>query len=155
MTKVCVPTAGRGGLEDAVGEHFGRVPTYTIFDTETQSVDVVDNTSEHAGGSGLPADILSKLGIDVLLCRGAGRRALGILGENGIEVCVGVGGTAGQAESVEPPVKPLTPGEQEAWLVLRTKMPASNTHFTITRKARHENRRSQRKRRNRENDRGR
>ena len=97
MTKVCVPTAGRGGLDDSVGEHFGRVPSYTIFDTETQSVDIVDNTSEHAGGSGLPADILSKLGIDVLLCRGAGRRALGILGENGIEVCVGVGGTAGQA----------------------------------------------------------
>ena len=97
MTKVCVPTAGRGGLNDAVGEHFGRVPSYTIFDTETQSVDVIDNTSEHAGGSGLPADILSKLGIDVLLCRGAGRRALSIFGEKGIEVCVGVDGTAGEA----------------------------------------------------------
>lgn len=97
MTRVCVPTAGRGGLEDAVGEHFGRVPTYTIFDTETQGVNVVDNTSEHAGGTGLPADILSKLGIDVLLCRGAGRRAFVILGENGIEVCVGVNGTAGEA----------------------------------------------------------
>jgi len=97
MTRVCVPTAGRGGLDDAVGEHFGRVPSYTIFDTETQSVDIVDNTSEHAGGSGLPADILSKLGIDVLLCRGAGRRALDILGTNGIEVCVGVDGTAGEA----------------------------------------------------------
>ncbi len=97
MTKVCVPTAGRGGLDDAVGEHFGRVPSYTIFDTETQSVNVIDNTSEHAGGSGLPADILSKLGIDVLLCKGAGRRALGIFGEKGIEVCVGVDGTAGEA----------------------------------------------------------
>jgi len=97
MTKICVPTAGHGGLEDTVGEHFGRVPSYTIFDTETQGVNVVDNTSEHAGGSGLPADILSKLGIDVLLCRGAGRRALSIFGGNGIEVCVGVNGTAGEA----------------------------------------------------------
>ena len=100
MTKICVPTAGRGGLDDTVGEHFGRVPSYTIFDTETQGVEVVDNTSEHAGGSGLPADILSKLGIDVLLCRGAGRRALGIFGEKGIEVCVGVYGTAGEAINV-------------------------------------------------------
>jgi predicted Fe-Mo cluster-binding NifX family protein len=73
------------------------VPTYTIYDTETQSVEVVDNTSEHAGGAGLPADILSNLGIDVLLCRGAGRRALGILSGNGIEVCVGLSGTAGEA----------------------------------------------------------
>ena len=97
MTRICVPTAGDGGLDDTVGEHFGRVPTYTIFDTETESVDIVDNTSEHAGGSGLPADILSKLGINVLLCRGAGRRALDILGTNGIEVCIGVDGTAGEA----------------------------------------------------------
>ncbi|MCK5245534.1 NifB/NifX family molybdenum-iron cluster-binding protein, partial [Candidatus Bipolaricaulota bacterium] len=35
--------------------------------------------------------------IDVLLCRGAGRRALSIFGEKGIEVCVGVDGTAGEA----------------------------------------------------------
>ena len=97
MTRVCVPTAGRGGLEDTVGEHFGRVPTYTIFDSGTRTVEVVDNTSEHAGGRGLPADILSKLKIDVLLCRGAGRRALDIFGSNGIEVCVGVDGTAGEA----------------------------------------------------------
>ena len=97
MTKICVPTAGRGGLDDRVGEHFGRVPTFTIFDTATRTVSVVDNTSEHAGGSGLPADILSGLGVDVLLCQGAGRRALGIFGGNGIEVCIGVNGTAGEA----------------------------------------------------------
>jgi len=97
MTKICVPTAGRGGLDDAVGEHFGRVPSFTIFDTDSRTVDVIDNTSEHAGGTGLPADILSRLNINVLLCRGAGRRALGIFGENGIEVCIGVAGTAGQA----------------------------------------------------------
>lgn len=95
MTKVCVPTAGPGGLEDRVGEHFGRVPTYTIFDTETGAVHVVSNTSEHAGGAGLPADILAGMGIDVLLCQGAGRRALSILGEKGIQVCVGVSGGVG------------------------------------------------------------
>jgi predicted Fe-Mo cluster-binding NifX family protein len=97
MTKICVPTAGTGGLDDQVGEHFGRVPTYTIVDTATGDIDVVDNTSEHAGGSGLPADILSELGIDVLLCQGAGRRALSILEEKGIDVCVGVSGNVRQA----------------------------------------------------------
>jgi len=97
MTKVCVPTIGAGGLNDTVGEHFGRVPTYTILDTDTGGVEVVNNTSEHAGGRGLPADILAGLGIDVLLCRGAGRRALSILAENGIDVCVGLSGTADEA----------------------------------------------------------
>lgn len=97
MTRVCIPTAGPGGLDDLVGEHFGRVPSYTIYNSETGEVEVVDNTSEHMGGSGLPAQILAGLGIDVLLCNGLGRRAIGILSENGIEVCVGVSGTAGEA----------------------------------------------------------
>ncbi len=97
MTKVCVPTAAHGGLDDLVGEHFGRVPTYTIYDSETDTVEIIDNTSEHTGGSGLPGEILSGLGIDVLLCSGLGRRAIGILTGNGIEVCVGVSGTASEA----------------------------------------------------------
>lgn len=97
MTRVCVPTEGPGGLDAVVGEHFGRVPTYTIYNAETGEVEVVDNTSEHAGGSGLPAQILAGLGIDVLLCSGLGRRAIGILSENGIEVCTGVSGTAREA----------------------------------------------------------
>ena len=97
MTKVCVPTSGSGGLDDLVGEHFGRVPTYTIYDSETGAVEVVDNTSEHAGGTGLPADILANLGIDVLLCSGLGRRAIGILNGSGIEVSIGLSGTAREA----------------------------------------------------------
>lgn len=97
MTKLCVPTAGPGGFDDTVGEHFGRVPTYTIVDSETQAIEIIDNTSEHAGGIGLPADILANLGIDVLLCKGAGRRALDILGGKSIEVCIGVAGTVREA----------------------------------------------------------
>ena len=30
--KVSIPTNGKKGLEDTVGEHFGKVPTYTIVD---------------------------------------------------------------------------------------------------------------------------
>ncbi len=97
MTRLCIPTSGAGGWDDTVGEHFGRVPTYTIIDSETEALKVVENTSEHAGGSGLPAEILSGLGIDVLLCQGAGRRALSILSEKGIEACVGVSGSVRQA----------------------------------------------------------
>jgi predicted Fe-Mo cluster-binding NifX family protein len=97
MTRVCVPTAGQGGLDDLVGEHFGRVPAYTIYNTETDQVEVVQNDSEHTGGTGLPGEILANLGIDVLLCSGLGRRAIGILNTNGIEVCIGISGTAREA----------------------------------------------------------
>ena len=113
MTKVCIPTASSGGWDDRVGEHFGRVPTYTIVDTETNTVNVVPNTSEHAGGMGLPADILAGLGIDVLLCQGAGRRALMILEEKGIEVCAGISGTVRQAIDAWQGggLSPATPGD--------------------------------------------
>jgi len=99
MTRVCVPSAERGGLDDRVGEHFGRVPVYTIYDTEAKAVHVVENTSEHAGGAGLPGEILVGLGIGVLLCSGIGRRAIALLNERGIEVCSGFTGTVGQAIS--------------------------------------------------------
>lgn len=97
MTKICIPTEGAGGLEARVGEHFGRVPTFTIFDTESGSVRVVPNTSEHMGGQGLPADLLAEMGIDVVLCRGLGRRAIGILSQRGIHVSIGFDGRAGEA----------------------------------------------------------
>ena len=99
MTKVCVPSEGQGGLDDRVGEHFGRVPAYTIYDSESGEIEIVSNDSEHMGGGGLPADILSSLGIDVLLCSGLGRRAIGILEGNGIQVFTGFSGTVG--ESIE------------------------------------------------------
>jgi len=97
MTRVCIPTEGTGGLDAPVGEHFGRVPTYTIFETETEQVEVVDNTSEHMGGAGYPAEIIAGLNIEVLLCSGLGRRAIQMLGEQGIEVFSGFAGTAQQA----------------------------------------------------------
>jgi len=68
-----------------------------MFETETGTIEVVNNTSEHMGGSGYPAEILANLGINVLLCSGLGRRAIQMFTERGIEVCTGFAGTAGQA----------------------------------------------------------
>ena len=33
--KVCIPTMGDRGMEETVGGHFGRVPTYTLVDTDS------------------------------------------------------------------------------------------------------------------------
>lgn len=94
--KICIPTAGQGGLDDRVGEHFGRVPTYTIYDTDSGECDVLPNASEHMGGTGLPAEHLREAGVDVVLCAGLGRRAIALLSEGGIEVWTGASGTAGE-----------------------------------------------------------
>lgn len=91
--KVCVPTMGDKGLEDVVGEHFGRVPFYTIVDNETKEVEVLRNTSEHMGGRGYPPEIMAKAGVDVMICAGLGRRAIMMFEEMGIMVYVGASGS--------------------------------------------------------------
>ncbi len=95
--KICVPTMGNNGLDEAVGEHFGRVPTYTIIDLETKHVKVVPNTSEHMGGVGYPPDIMKREGVQVLVCRGLGQRAISMFDAIGIEVYIGASGTVKDA----------------------------------------------------------
>lgn len=95
--KVCVPSSGSGGLDDYVGEHFGRVPFYTIVDIDTGEVEVISNESEHMGGSGLPADLLAQEGVDVMICSGLGRKAINLFDQYGITVHVGASGQVREA----------------------------------------------------------
>ena len=95
--KVCFPTEGNSGLEERIGEHFGRVPTYTIVDNESEEVEVIPNDSTHKGGSGLPANLLAQEGVDVMICSGLGRKAIRLFEEQGIEVCIGASGSVKDA----------------------------------------------------------
>ena len=95
--KICIPTVGDNGLDDFVGEHFGRVPTYTIVDLDTDEVKVIPNTSEHMGGQGHPPEIMAKEGVNVMVCRGLGRRAIAMFEELGINVYIGASGTVRDA----------------------------------------------------------
>jgi predicted Fe-Mo cluster-binding NifX family protein len=97
--KICIPTMGKNGLDDIVGEHFGRVPTYTIVDLDTNEVKVIPNTSEHMGGIGYPPEIMVREGVNVLLCRGLGRRAISMFEETGIDVYIGASGTVKEVVS--------------------------------------------------------
>ncbi len=95
--KICIPTMSDQGLDDEVGEHFGRVPTYTIVDLEQNDVKVVANTSDHMGGQGNPPEIMAREGVNVMVCRGLGRRAITMFEELGIEVYIGATGTVREA----------------------------------------------------------
>lgn len=86
--KIAIPTEGRRGLEESVAYHFGRCETYTILDEEGKVLDIIDNTSEHMGGEGLPPELLKKHGVRILLCQGLGPRAVDICNKFGIEVYV-------------------------------------------------------------------
>ncbi|NMC59703.1 MAG: dinitrogenase iron-molybdenum cofactor biosynthesis protein [Candidatus Methanofastidiosa archaeon] len=91
--KLCFPTEGSAGLTEKIGEHFGRTITYTIYDLDSNNLKVIDNSSEHMGGIGYPPELLKKEGVDILICRGLGRRALEMFNEYGIEVYIGATGT--------------------------------------------------------------
>lgn len=95
--KIAFPTAGNKGLDEEIGEHFGRVPTYTIVDLETNEVKIMPNTSEHFGGTGYPPELLAKEGVEVMICRGIGRKAISMFQEFGIEVYAGATGTVRRA----------------------------------------------------------
>ena len=95
--KVCVPTIGERGLDESVSEHFGRAPTFTIIDLNTNEVKVLQNTSEHMGGSGYPPQIMADAGVDTMLCSGLGPRAIQMFEQFGIEVYVGACGTVKEA----------------------------------------------------------
>ncbi|MFW6121851.1 MAG: NifB/NifX family molybdenum-iron cluster-binding protein [Petrotogales bacterium] len=91
--KICIPTMGNNGLDDVVGEHFGRVPTYTIVDIDTNNVQVIPNTSHHMGGHGDPPEIMAREGVNVMVCQGLGRRAISMFEGIGITVYIGASGT--------------------------------------------------------------
>ena len=95
--KICIPTMGNNGLDETVGEHFGRVPTFTVVDSETNDVEVIPNTSTHMGGSEYPPELLNKKGVNLMLCSGLGHRAIKMFEEFGIEVYVGAHGTVKDA----------------------------------------------------------
>lgn len=95
--KVCIPTMGRKGMDELVGEHFGRVPTYTIVDTASNDTTVIDNDSIHMGGAGYAPDLIARTGAEVMICGGLGRRAIGFFDQMCIKVYVGASGTVKDA----------------------------------------------------------
>jgi len=112
--KICIPTIGKKGLDDSVGEHFGRVPTYTIINLETNEVKVVPNISHHMGGQGNPPDIMAREGVNAMVCQGLGRRAIAMFEELGIEVYIGASGTVQDAIAAFKEGKLQKAGESDA-----------------------------------------
>jgi len=86
--KIVIPTNGKEGLNDKIAEHFGRCLTYTFLNEKGEVIEIIDNTSEHAGGTGLPPELMKKHGASVLLCKGLGPRAIDLCKELKIDVYV-------------------------------------------------------------------
>jgi len=95
--KVCIPTMENGGLNDMVAQHFGRAPTYTVVDDKTNTIEIIPNSGEHMGGTGLPPEFIAKAGTHIMLCSGLGPKAVNMFEQFGIEVFIGASGTGQDA----------------------------------------------------------
>jgi len=86
---ICLPCVDARGLAARLSPHFGSAPCFTLVDTDSGRVDVIENAhARHEPGRCDPAKGLDGRGVDAVVCRGLGRRALaGLLG-TGIPVLV-------------------------------------------------------------------
>ena len=95
--KICVPTMGNAGLGEAICQHFGRAPTFTVVDLNSDEIRILPNVSEHMGGKGLPTETIFAEGVPVLIVGGLGPKAVMAFSPAGIDVFVGATGTVKDA----------------------------------------------------------
>ncbi len=85
--RICIPTNGDKGLKEKVYDHFGSAPFFTIYDTETKSIEVFNNTNDHSShGSCQSMAVVSKYNVQAIMTGGMGMRAIQLLNENGVKV---------------------------------------------------------------------
>jgi len=83
---ICIPTETDTGKKAKVYGHFGSAPYFTIYDTEKDDCQTMDNSNQHhTHGTCHPIDTLGSKHIDAVVCAGMGMRAIQKLNEAGIK----------------------------------------------------------------------
>lgn len=96
--KICLPTVGNKGLKESVHNHFGSAGYFTIYDTDSEELNVVENTNQHhSHGACQPLNALAGHDVDAILTSGMGARAVNLLNEGGVKVYLLDGATVEEA----------------------------------------------------------
>jgi predicted Fe-Mo cluster-binding NifX family protein len=100
-TIVAIPSSHPGGLDAALGAHFGHCDLYTVVkiaDGAVQEVKTLPNVPHQQGGCMAPVNHLAQNGVQVLIAGGMGMRPLMGFNQVGIDVLYGAGAqTVGEA----------------------------------------------------------
>jgi predicted Fe-Mo cluster-binding NifX family protein len=105
---VAIPSTHPGGLESALGAHFGHCDLYTlvkIHQGEIQEIATLPNVPHEQGGCMAPVNHLAQNGVQVLIAGGMGMRPLMGFNQVGIDVLHG-----GNAQTVKEAVEALLDG---------------------------------------------
>ncbi|MFH1505243.1 MAG: NifB/NifX family molybdenum-iron cluster-binding protein [Candidatus Omnitrophota bacterium] len=85
--KICFPVKSDEGLDSKIYDHFGSAPIFIIFDTETKSIDAINNQNlGHTHGMCSPLKALDSKKIDAIVAGGIGAGAINKLNSIGIKV---------------------------------------------------------------------
>jgi predicted Fe-Mo cluster-binding NifX family protein len=96
--KICMPTMGNSGMEERVHNHFGSAGYFTIFDDETNELQVVENNNHHhSHGNCQPLQAISGYNVDAVLTNGMGKRAVQKMNNGGVKVFLLEGDTVAEA----------------------------------------------------------
>ncbi|MCD6132298.1 MAG: dinitrogenase iron-molybdenum cofactor [Candidatus Hydrothermota bacterium] len=93
--KIAIPSKGPKGLLEEVEEHFGRAEYYTIVEVSDNKEITrvqVEKTPFTSHGPGDIPNWLKSLGVDLVIARGMGHRAVDFFNQLGIQVVTGANG---------------------------------------------------------------
>ena len=96
--KIAITSTGPS-MDDQVDARFGRSPYFLIVDTETSKFEAIENPNVAlGGGAGIQsAQFMAERDVKAILTGNCGPNAFRTFGAAGIQVIVGVSGTARQA----------------------------------------------------------
>jgi predicted Fe-Mo cluster-binding NifX family protein len=92
--KICFPVESDKGLDSDVYNHFGSAPIFVVYDTETKSIDTINNQDlGHVHGMCSPLKALNGKMVDAIVVGGIGAGAINKLNDMGIKVYRATQGT--------------------------------------------------------------
>ena len=98
--RIAISADTNGGLDSAVGQHFGRCPYFALVDvegTEVTEVTTVANPFYPNHSPGEVPNFIHSQKANVMLAGGMGRRAVMFFEQLGIEAATGAAGTVRQS----------------------------------------------------------
>lgn len=95
--KIAIPVLEDKGENSIISEHFGHSPFFAFVNLNGKSftVEVEKNPLENHGPGDIP-EYLKNKGVDLLIVRGIGQRALVFFDQLGIKVIRGANGTVNE-----------------------------------------------------------
>lgn len=98
--RIAFPVDKESGLDSEIFDHFGHAPYYLIVDVSNGNIDnieVIKNSYRESHGPGVVPKLLADHGVNVLICRGVGRKARGYFESLDIKVIRGAYGHVKEA----------------------------------------------------------